>query len=180
VIAAPWRDRFAAAATCLHAAEEGACARAPGAAAPATRASGTRAPRTVGDVSKGERCVAPPHSLEGADQSPDAPSVTARRTAAVFHVERSVPSLARSAAKLVGWPLLALLWVYRTFVSPALPPACRYHPSCSRYAAEAIAVHGPIRGTWLAARRLLRCHPWSPGGPDPVPRRRSAVRLRAE
>jgi putative membrane protein insertion efficiency factor len=66
-------------------------------------------------------------------------------------------------------PLLALLWVYRTFVSPALPPACRYHPSCSQYAVEAVRVHGPLRGAWLAIRRLLRCHPFAPGGPDPVP-----------
>jgi putative membrane protein insertion efficiency factor len=71
-------------------------------------------------------------------------------------------------------PLLALLWVYRTFVSPALPPACRYHPSCSEYAAEAVRVHGPLRGTWLAVRRLLRCHPFAPGGPDPVPPRTAA------
>jgi putative membrane protein insertion efficiency factor len=68
-----------------------------------------------------------------------------------------------------GWPLLALLWIYRRLVSPALPPACRYYPSCSQYAMEAVALHGPIRGAWLALRRLLRCHPWAPGGPDPVP-----------
>ena len=72
-------------------------------------------------------------------------------------------------ARALTWPVLALLWVYRRFVSPVLPPACRYHPSCSQYAFEAVAVHGPVRGTWLAARRLLRCHPWAPGGPDPVP-----------
>ena len=79
---------------------------------------------------------------------------------------------ARSAARLAqifAWPLLALLWTYRRFVSPAMPAACRFHPSCSRYASEAIATHGPIRGTWLAVRRLLRCHPWNVGGPDPVP-----------
>ena len=78
-------------------------------------------------------------------------------------------------ARIAGWPLLAVLWIYRRFVSPVLPPACRFHPSCSLYAAEAIVAHGPIRGTWLAVRRLLRCHPWNAGGPDPVPPPRARV-----
>ena len=65
--------------------------------------------------------------------------------------------------------LLGLLWVYRRFVSPALPPSCRYYPSCSAYAEEAVRVHGPIVGPYLALRRLLRCHPYAAGGPDPVP-----------
>lgn len=98
--------------------------------------------------------------------------------AAAFHVERLSPAkLARDAGpglrRVLAWPLLALLWIYRRLVSPALPPACRYYPSCSQYAVDAIAVHGPLRGAWLAARRLLRCHPWAPGGPDPVPAERS-------
>ena len=84
----------------------------------------------------------------------------------------------RRAAALASWPLLALLWIYRSFVSPALPPACRYHPSCSRYAAEAIRLHGPVRGAWLGMRRLLRCHPWAAGGPDPVPPRAGTPALR--
>jgi putative membrane protein insertion efficiency factor len=74
---------------------------------------------------------------------------------------------------VLSLPLLALLFVYRRLISPALPPACRYYPSCSQYAEEAVRLHGPLRGTWLAARRLLRCHPWAPGGPDPVPPRRT-------
>ena len=109
--------------------------------------------------------------------APADPDPTGATRAAVFHVKRSARSCATAAAKVLGSPLLALLRVYRTFISPALPPACRYHPSCSRYAAEAIALHGPIRGTWLAARRLVRCHPWSAGGPDPVPRRQRAGEL---
>ncbi len=61
------------------------------------------------------------------------------------------------------------LRAYHRFVSPALPPACRFEPSCSAYAAQAVSAHGLLRGAWLALRRLLRCHPWSAGGFDPVP-----------
>jgi uncharacterized protein len=82
------------------------------------------------------------------------------------------------AARILGAPLLALLWLYQRFVSPALPPACRYHPSCSQYAVDAIRAHGPLRGPFLAARRLLRCHPWAEGGLDPVPPRREPERKR--
>ena len=58
---------------------------------------------------------------------------------------------------------------YRVLLSPLLPPACRFHPSCSRYAIEALELHGALRGSLLAARRLLRCHPFHAGGHDPVP-----------
>lgn len=61
---------------------------------------------------------------------------------------------------------------YQVFVSPLLGPACRFHPSCSQYADEALARHGLWRGGWLAGRRLCRCGPWHPGGYDPVPSRR--------
>lgn len=74
-------------------------------------------------------------------------------------------------SRLLSLPLLALLAVYRMLISPVLPQACRYHPSCSQYAQDAVRIHGPFVGPWLALRRLLRCHPWAPGGPDPVPAR---------
>ena len=65
--------------------------------------------------------------------------------------------------------LLYLIRFYRAAISPMLPPACRYTPSCSAYAEEAVRVHGAWRGGWLAARRLLRCHPFGGSGYDPVP-----------
>jgi len=65
--------------------------------------------------------------------------------------------------------LLALIRFYRRGVSPLLPPSCRYTPSCSAYAEEAVARFGAVHGGWLAARRLLRCHPWGGSGYDPVP-----------
>jgi putative membrane protein insertion efficiency factor len=69
----------------------------------------------------------------------------------------------------VGAALLAVLRFYQRAISPALPPRCRFYPSCSAYAVEAIERHGPARGTWLALRRLVKCAPWHPGGVDPVP-----------
>ena len=64
---------------------------------------------------------------------------------------------------------MGLLKVYRLVVSPLYGNVCRYYPSCSAYALRAVEVHGAVRGSWLAGRRLLRCHPWTPGGYDPVP-----------
>nr|CEL16009.1 Protein YidD [Kibdelosporangium sp. MJ126-NF4] len=63
--------------------------------------------------------------------------------------------------------------MYRKVISPLLPPTCRYYPSCSTYAVEALKVHGAVKGLWLAVWRVLRCNPWSSGGIDPVPPRRT-------
>lgn len=71
----------------------------------------------------------------------------------------------RSVARL----LVGLILVYRYTLSPLLGPRCRYLPTCSSYALEAIQRHGPWRGGWLALRRLCRCHPWGGSGHDPVP-----------
>jgi putative membrane protein insertion efficiency factor len=75
------------------------------------------------------------------------------------------------AARAVALPIRA--W---RLVSVHLPPRCRFHPSCSEYALEALALHGAARGSWLAVRRIGRCHPWHDGGLDPVPRPHSANR----
>lgn len=73
--------------------------------------------------------------------------------------------------RVVAAPLLGALWVYQRLISPMTPPTCRYYPSCSTYAVTAIRRFGPVRGTWLALRRLGRCHPWAAGGVDHVPAR---------
>ena len=62
-----------------------------------------------------------------------------------------------------------LVQVYRVVVSPFFPPSCRYTPTCSEYALEALRRHGVLRGGWMTVRRIGRCHPWHPGGHDPVP-----------
>ncbi|MCS6782490.1 MAG: membrane protein insertion efficiency factor YidD [Gloeomargarita sp. SKYB31] len=64
---------------------------------------------------------------------------------------------------------LAAIWFYQRWISPLKPPSCRFYPTCSVYAYTAVERFGVWRGGWLAIRRLLRCHPWSPGGYDPVP-----------
>jgi hypothetical protein len=81
----------------------------------------------------------------------------------------------RRRPSVLAGALLGLIWLYRKLVSPVLPAVfgpscgCRFHPTCSRYATEAVHTHGAIRGAWLAARRLLKCTPLHPGGFDPAP-----------
>ncbi|HTW84785.1 MAG TPA: membrane protein insertion efficiency factor YidD [Candidatus Sulfotelmatobacter sp.] len=72
---------------------------------------------------------------------------------------------------MIGSALLGALRLYKLLVSPVLPPACRFAPTCSEYASEAIQKHGALHGGTMAVRRLLRCGPWHPGGFDPVPLR---------
>jgi len=75
----------------------------------------------------------------------------------------------RALGKTLAFPLVVLVKFYQWCISPFLPPSCRFTPTCSQYALEALRKHGPFRGTWLALRRLLRCHPWGGHGYDPVP-----------
>ena len=72
------------------------------------------------------------------------------------------------AKKVVKSALIALLKLYKAGISPLLPPSCRFVPTCSEYAMEAVRQYGVIRGSWKSIRRLLRCHPFHPGGYDPV------------
>jgi len=78
-----------------------------------------------------------------------------------------------TVGRMVALPLIWLVRAYQLVISPMFPPSCRFYPSCSAYAVTALERHGPLKGTWLAARRLLRCHPWNPGGVDHVPQRAS-------
>jgi putative membrane protein insertion efficiency factor len=78
---------------------------------------------------------------------------------------------------MMRWIVASLLRAYRLLISPLYGQVCRYHPSCSAYALEAVETHGALKGCWLAIRRLGRCHPWAAGGYDPVP---AGVRERGE
>ncbi|MEO0470098.1 MAG: membrane protein insertion efficiency factor YidD [Bacteroidota bacterium] len=71
--------------------------------------------------------------------------------------------------KILSVMMLGLIRFYQGAISPLTPPSCRYTPTCSQYAAEAIQKHGPMRGGWLAIKRISRCHPWGGFGHDPVP-----------
>ncbi|HEV2355116.1 MAG TPA: membrane protein insertion efficiency factor YidD [Puia sp.] len=71
--------------------------------------------------------------------------------------------------RILGFPVIALIRVYQWVLSPLLGPKCRYVPSCSQYAVEALKKHGLFKGGWLAIRRISRCHPWGGHGVDPVP-----------
>ena len=79
------------------------------------------------------------------------------------------PAAGGPLARWTALVLLALIGLYRQWISPLLGPRCRFIPSCSAYGLEAISRHGPWRGSWLTLRRLLRCHPFTPCGCDPVP-----------
>jgi putative membrane protein insertion efficiency factor len=65
--------------------------------------------------------------------------------------------------------LILLIRIYRKFISPLKPPSCRFYPTCSQYAIDAIEKYGAVKGTFMAVKRILKCHPFHPGGYDPVP-----------
>jgi len=75
----------------------------------------------------------------------------------------------KAIKKVFSFVFLALIRFYQVAISPLKPPSCRFTPTCSQYAIEAIKKHGPFKGLYLAIRRILRCHPWGGSGYDPVP-----------
>lgn len=77
--------------------------------------------------------------------------------------------LSSALKRLFALPLLALVKFYQSCISPYTPPACRFTPTCSQYAVEALKKYGPLKGGWLTLKRLARCHPWGGSGYDPVP-----------
>lgn len=95
-----------------------------------------------------------------------------------MRVVRFLQTLWSLLSRGVSLVLIAAVKVYQWFISPILGPTCRFYPSCSAYAVESLRVHGPLAGLWLTVRRLLRCHPWNPGGVDDVPPKGAAWRLR--
>lgn len=97
------------------------------------------------------------------DTATDPPAPPDRTSAAVR------PPWTIGPRRLAILPLEALIWLYRITLSPIIGRQCRYEPTCSRFGLEALQVHGPFRGSWLTARRILRCHPFAKGGYDPVP-----------
>jgi putative membrane protein insertion efficiency factor len=75
----------------------------------------------------------------------------------------------RTLRRILSLPLIALIKLYQWVISPLLGPKCRFTPTCSQYALEALQKYGPLKGGWLALRRIARCHPWGGHGVDPVP-----------
>ena len=82
-------------------------------------------------------------------------------------------ALLKKVVRGISWVLVAILlipiWIYQKVISPYTPASCRFTPTCSEYARQALIKHGPIKGLYLAVRRILRCHPWGGSGYDPVP-----------
>ncbi len=78
-------------------------------------------------------------------------------------------SIFQAILKFIGWILLVPVYFYKYAISPLTPASCRHYPTCSEYALQAIKIHGPFKGVWLASKRIARCHPWGTSGYDPVP-----------
>ena len=81
----------------------------------------------------------------------------------------SYPKWKTVLRKILSFPLIFLVRFYRVCISPLKPPTCRFTPTCSTYALQALRKYGPFKGGWLAVKRILRCHPWGGSGYDPVP-----------
>jgi len=77
--------------------------------------------------------------------------------------------IAKAILKVLGWILLVPVYIYKYAISPLTFASCRHVPSCSEYAVQAIKMHGPFKGIWLAIRRISKCHPWGTHGYDPLP-----------
>jgi len=75
----------------------------------------------------------------------------------------------KTVLRILSLPFILLIKIYQLIISPWLGPKCRYTPTCSHYAEEALRKHGVVKGLWLAIKRILRCHPWGGSGYDPVP-----------
>lgn len=87
----------------------------------------------------------------------------------LYNIAGAIKLVVGKTGDFVGWLLILPIRFYQKCISPFTPPTCRFTPTCSQYAVEAIRKHGPIRGLYLAIRRILRCHPWGGSGYDPVP-----------
>ena len=87
----------------------------------------------------------------------------------VFSAQITIVMMLTAILKILSFPFIALIKIYQWIISPWIGPKCRFTPTCSQYALEAIKKYGPFKGIWLAARRISRCHPWGGHGYDPVP-----------
>lgn len=74
-----------------------------------------------------------------------------------------------SVSKIINWLLIGLVRFYQLFISPLKPKSCRFYPTCSAYALQALTTYGPMKGSYLVIKRILKCHPFHPGGYDPLP-----------
>jgi len=83
--------------------------------------------------------------------------------------------MANVVSKVLAWPLIQLVRLYRVAISPWLGANCRFDPTCSSYAIEALQTYGVLKGSWLAAKRIGRCHPWGGSGYDPVPKKQKDI-----
>ncbi|MDO8951796.1 MAG: membrane protein insertion efficiency factor YidD [Draconibacterium sp.] len=83
--------------------------------------------------------------------------------------------LIKAIFKALGWVLLIPVYIYKYAISPFTPASCRHVPTCSEYAVQAIKIHGPIKGFWMATHRILKCNPWGTHGYDPVPEKKGII-----